>query len=273
VVAVVRLPGWTPRVARTTAAGTWAAAGNRFTKRTIVPPLPIGAYTQKITSVPLTGGQQSGAIQGYTGATGSATSPAALTPIVSVLVPVSGQYTVRWSVGLSGTLSGTDANNFGLYQNNTLIAQSVNPASAGTYAQTPLPVYLNAGDFLGLGPSPNAATTGAVYTVTITSEAIPLTLQVGPQGLGTTWYPAQMTLSTTTGALDTSTALVYLGSSGVPTTLVATVFTGNGTAALAVPAMMPGDYLIVTWSNGHPGDTASFNVIGTQDALTTGPGR
>lgn len=156
-----------PRVARTYAAGTWAAAGNRFSKRRVVPPIPIGAYRSKISGVPLTGGQASG------------------------LIPA--------------------------------------------------------------GPAV-------------------LTLSVGPQGLGALWYPAQVTLSTTTGPLDTSTALVYLGVGGVPTTLVASVFGGNGVAALAVPAMQPGDFLFVTWQNGHAGDVAALNVIGTMDALTTGRG-
>lgn len=97
-----------------------------------------------------------------------------------------------------------------------------------------------------------------------------LTLTAGPQGLGTIWYPAQVTLSTTTGALDTSTAMVYLGAQGIPITLVGTVFTGNGTVALAIPSMSPGQVLIVTWTNAHPGDTAAFNIVGSMDALTTG---
>jgi hypothetical protein len=103
-----------------------------------------------------------------------------------------------------------------------------------------------------------------------------LTLTAGPQGLGTIWYPAQVTLSTTTGlsgAVDTSTAAVYLGSQGIPITLVGNVFTGNGVLALAIPSMSPGQTLIVTWTGGHTGDTAAFNIIGTMDALTTGPGR
>jgi hypothetical protein len=155
-----RLPGYHP------SAGTWLAAGNRFRKLRVVPPLPISAYTRRIQGVPLTGGQASGTIPG------------------------------------SSTL----------------------------------------------------------------------TLSAGPQGLGTTWYPAQVTLSTTTGPLDTSTAAVYLGIGGVPTMLAATVFSGNGTAAVAIPSMQPGENVIVTWVNGHAGDIASFNVIGTQDALTTGRG-
>ena len=96
-----------------------------------------------------------------------------------------------------------------------------------------------------------------------------LTLQVGPQGLGTVWYPVQVTISTTKGALDTSTALVYLGPLQTPATLVGTVYSGNGTVALAIPSMSPGQTLIVAWTGGTSGDTAAANVIGTMDALTT----
>lgn len=103
----------------------------------------------------------------------------------------------------------------------------------------------------------------------VISGAGTLTLTVGPQALGTVWYPAQATISTTTGPLDTSTALAYLGSAGVPTQLVGTVYSGNGTIALAVPDMQPGDQLIVTWTGGHAGDVAAVNIIGSMDALTT----
>lgn len=100
-----------------------------------------------------------------------------------------------------------------------------------------------------------------------------LSLTVGPQGLGTVWYPAQVTLSTSTGlagGLDTSTAQVFLGSQGVPIALVGSVFGGNGTVALAVPSVSPGQVLIVTWANAKAGDTAALNVVGSMDALTTG---
>lgn len=105
----------------------------------------------------------------------------------------------------------------------------------------------------------------------VISGAGKVTLNAGPQGLGTIWYPAQVTLSTTTGPLDSSTALMYLGSQGIPITLVGSVFTGNGTVALAIPSLSPGQTLIVMWVNGHAGDTAAFNIIGTMDALSTGP--
>lgn len=116
--------------------------------------------------------------------------------------------------------------------------------------------------------------TGVPLTGGQASAAIPasgaLTLSVGPQGLGTLWYPAQVTLSTTAGPLDTSTANVYLGVGGVPTTNVGTLFPGNGVLALAVPAMQPGDNLIVSWTGGVVGEVAALNIIGTQDALSTG---
>jgi streptogramin lyase len=98
-----------------------------------------------------------------------------------------------------------------------------------------------------------------------------LTLTVGPQGLGTVWYAAQVTISTTTGALDTSTALIYQGPASIltPATLVGQVYTGNGTAALALPNMTPGQVVTVIWTNAHPGDTAALNIIGTMNALST----
>ena len=135
----------------------------------------------------------------------------------------------------------------------------------------------------GSGMQPMQATPIGRYTQTISSvpltggqalATVPasgtLTLSVGPQGLGNVWYPVQVTISTTTGALDTSTALVYLGSGNVPNTLVATVYSGNGTVALAIPDMTPGQTLVVQWTGAHPGDVAAFNVIGTMDAISTG---
>jgi hypothetical protein len=262
------LPGFHP------SAGTWLAAGNRFTKLRMVPPLPISAYRNKITGVPLTGGQASGLIGGFSALKGSATSPPAFTTLAGSGSLAPGIYVINWSVTLTGTLSGAEVNNFILFGGpggNTVLATSVNPAAPGTYPQPPVTRIIAAGDTTGVASGAVNATAGAVYSGTFSSLP-PLTLTAGPQGLGTTWYPAQVTVSTTTGVLDSSTAQVYLGIGGVPTMLAAAVFSGNGTAAVAIPAMQPGESVIVTWTNGHPGDTASFNVIGTMDALTTGRG-
>lgn len=96
-----------------------------------------------------------------------------------------------------------------------------------------------------------------------------LTLSVGPQGLGTVWYPIQATISTSIGPLDTSTALVYLGVQGTPASLVGSVFGGNGTVALAIPQMVPGQTLITVWSNLTAGEICAVNIIGTMSALST----
>jgi hypothetical protein len=242
----------------------WQGSGMQPMQR-----VPIGAYTAKASGVPLTGGQNQGIISGYSGASGSAAAPAPFTMLTSVTIPVGGTYAIDWSVALAGTLSAGDANNFLLYQNAVELAVSVNPAVAGTYAQAPVTITAEPGDQVIIYSYFNTGTAGSTYTGSIAGGISQLTLTAGPQGLGNVWYPAQVTLSTTTGALDTSTALVYLGAQGVPITQVAGVFGGNGTVALAIPSMSPGQVLIVTWANGHPGDTAAFNIVGTMDALRT----
>jgi hypothetical protein len=100
-----------------------------------------------------------------------------------------------------------------------------------------------------------------------------LTLSTGPQGLGNVWYPVQVNASTTTGltaAGDNSVCNIYLGPAVNPTTLVGTIYNGNGTAALAIPDMTPGQFLVMQWAGANPGDQAAANVIGTMDALSTG---
>jgi hypothetical protein len=96
------------------------------------------------------------------------------------------------------------------------------------------------------------------------------TVQIGPAGLGNTWYPAQVTLSTTTGitkGFDSSVANLYLGPSASALTLLGTVFGGNGIVAAALPSIQPGQFLIAQWNSANPGDTAAMNITGTMDAL------
>jgi hypothetical protein len=95
-------------------------------------------------------------------------------------------------------------------------------------------------------------------------------VQIGPQGAGTIWYPAQVTISTTTGlttGLDTSVANVYTGAAGTPTTLMDTVYGGNGIVAVAFPPLTVGLFIIVKWSAAHNGDFAAVNVTGSMTAL------
>lgn len=92
-------------------------------------------------------------------------------------------------------------------------------------------------------------------------------LQVGPQGLGTIWYPSSVVISTTTGAADASTAACYIGSIAAANLQGGQSYAGGGdTIGLSVQSMTPGDLLIVVWAGAVPGAIATMNVIGTQDA-------
>jgi hypothetical protein len=103
------------------------------------------------------------------------------------------------------------------------------------------------------------------------SAAGAATLSVGPAGAGNVWYPASVTILTTSGVNDSSTCSIYLGPAGVAVTLQATLFPGGtGTASLAIPSMTPGQYLIAVWSGGKSGDVCSINVSGTMDSVMPG---
>jgi hypothetical protein len=135
-------------------------------------------------------------------------------------------------------------------------ARPITRTSVGRYTTRLSSIPLSGGQVLGIVPASGA-----------------ITLSDGPQGLGVVWYPVQVNASTTTGlttAGDNSVCNIYLGPAVNPTTLVGTIYNGNGTAALAIPDMTPGQFLVMVWSGANPGDQAAANVIGTMDALTTG---
>lgn len=97
-----------------------------------------------------------------------------------------------------------------------------------------------------------------------------LTLQIGPQGSGTVWYPAQVTTFTTSGVNDTSTCLIYMGAAGTPVTLMGTLFPGGaGVLAVAFPPLTVGLFVIAVFSNANNGDVAAVNVTGSMDYLDT----
>lgn len=234
--------------------------------------IPVQAYSQRISGVPLVGGQAQTTIGGWAGASGSFTSPAAFRVIAQTPATIPpGSYLVTWSVTLAGTLSGVDANNMRLVgQGPTFLAESVNPAIAGTYPQGQTVFTVPPGPSTGqlsITAGPTGATSGAVYSGTITGQGTGL-VSVGPSGLGNVWYPASATVLTTTGVNDFSTCSIYLGPAGVPITLQATLFPGGtGTASLAIPSMTPGQYLIAQWTSANPGDLASLNITGTMDSV------
>lgn len=97
-----------------------------------------------------------------------------------------------------------------------------------------------------------------------------LSLSVGPQGIGNVWYPASLTVQTTSGTSDGSVCNIYLGPAGVGVTLLGTFYpgqAGDGVASFALPSLAPGQYLIASWTGANSGDVATVNVVGTMDSV------
>ena len=237
--------------------------------------IPIQFYNQPVLQVPLVGGQAQTVIGGWATATGSVTHPAINGLIAQTAVIPAGTYTVAWSVTLSGTLSGADANNFILNLGaGIFLTTSVNPAVAGTYPQAPYTFSTPGGLRLLIIAGGTLSTAGSVYGGTITGQSGG-TVSVGPQGFGNLWNPASLTVQTTSGANDASTCNVYAGPAGVGVTLLGTFLPGTagaGVASFALPSLSPGQYLIAVWSGGNPGDVATMNVVGTMNSVMPGSG-
>jgi hypothetical protein len=94
-----------------------------------------------------------------------------------------------------------------------------------------------------------------------------VTVSVGPQGWGTVWHPTAAILSTSTGALDTSTAAVYLGSQALQNLQGGQSYNGGGDVVSLISDMTPGDLLIVVWAGAVPGAVAALNIQGTMDVV------
>lgn len=89
---------------------------------------------------------------------------------------------------------------------------------------------------------------------------------VGPSGLGTRWYPAQIQVSTTTGVGDLSTCIFYKLFIG-PTQQIGQTLQGGGDTIGWVAEMQPGELVYAVWSSANPGDLATLVLIGDQVAL------
>lgn len=96
-----------------------------------------------------------------------------------------------------------------------------------------------------------------------------LTLLNGPEGLAT-WYVSFVAISTTTGALDSSTAAVTTGPAVAQGIVPAgQAYAGGGASVgLSGAQLAPGEYVIVTWEGANPGDLAIMTVYGNQQVLT-----
>jgi len=94
------------------------------------------------------------------------------------------------------------------------------------------------------------------------------TVTIGPQGLGTRWYPVKVDIATTSGAADTSTLQLFLGTTALANLIASTSYSAGGDSfGLAGSVMDPGDYLIGVWSGANNGDTATMRITGHRVAM------
>ena len=122
---------------------------------------------------------------------------------------------------------------------------------------------------------PQEAFTRAVRTLiqagvgqAIVSSAGSATVVLGPQGVGTRWYPSQIQVSTTTGPVDQSSCVLYRDIVEAKHEIGQTLQGGGDTLGFTHD-MQPGDLIYAVWSNANPGDLATLAVHGDQMALAT----
>jgi hypothetical protein len=95
-------------------------------------------------------------------------------------------------------------------------------------------------------------------------------LAIGPQGVGTRWYPSEVQLSTSTGPTDQSMCVLYRNFIAATQEVGQTAQGGLDTVAFTRD-MQPGDILYAVWHRANPGDLATITVHGDQLALTSSP--
>lgn len=97
-----------------------------------------------------------------------------------------------------------------------------------------------------------------------------VTLSLGPQGAGTSWDLAQVSVATTTGPNDTSTVAFFAqptGAVAAPWQVGQSYAGGGDQLGLAGIKLVPGERLYAVWSGGHSGDVATMILTGVQTVL------
>lgn len=95
-------------------------------------------------------------------------------------------------------------------------------------------------------------------------------LVIGPQGIGTRWYPSQVLVATSSGVADQSACTLYRNFID-PKQEVGHTEQGGGDVLAFTHDMQPGDLLYAVWARANPGDLATLTVHGDQLALTADP--
>jgi hypothetical protein len=113
-----------------------------------------------------------------------------------------------------------------------------------------------------------------VQTVTLV-ESIPVTLdgsgngtaQLGPQGKGEVWHPANAHVSVSTN-IDEAQCRVYVGDQPTANNFrdgTLSGSTGDSTDRVGADEVRLGRFVWAVWSGGDPGSTATLNVTGSKD--------
>lgn len=107
------------------------------------------------------------------------------------------------------------------------------------------------------------------YAASLVASNGTAAVQIGPQGVGTVWYPASVAIATTSGAADVSTCALYIGPLALLTQIGGQSYAGGGDViGISVPPVYPGYFLVAVWTGAKSGDLASMTVYGAMDALT-----
>lgn len=101
----------------------------------------------------------------------------------------------------------------------------------------------------------------------IISGAGTATVVLGPQGVGTRWYPSQIQVATSTGPSDGSSVILYRDFINAKQQIGQTLQGGGDTLGFTHD-MQPGNLIYAVWANADPGDLATLTVHGDQIALS-----
>ena len=97
-----------------------------------------------------------------------------------------------------------------------------------------------------------------------------VTLSVGPQGAGSSWDLAQVSVATTTGAADASTVAFFAQPTGTvqaPWQVGQSYAGGGDQVGLAGIKLVPGERLYAVWSSAKNGDVATMILTGVMTVL------
>jgi len=94
------------------------------------------------------------------------------------------------------------------------------------------------------------------------------TVVLGPQGVGTRWYPSQIQVATSSGPTDSSSCTLYRDFIDAKQQIGQTLQGGGDTLGFTHD-MQPGNLIYAVWMNANPGDLATLTVHGDQMALAS----